>query len=68
MAVLRFLAGEVPEFKVQRQVTSTACSWAFTVIPLLIIATASKIGTLWKNADLERKKQIQKLVFPDGIF
>ena len=23
---------------------------------------------MWKNADLERKKQIQKLVFPDGIF
>ena len=34
----------------------------------MIIATASKIGTLWKNADLERKKKIQKLVFPEGIF
>ncbi|MBO5628362.1 MAG: recombinase family protein [Aeriscardovia sp.] len=37
------------------------------IIPV-IIATASKIGTLWKNADLERKKKIQKLVFPEGIF
>ncbi len=37
------------------------------MIPV-VIATASKIGTLWKKADLEIKKKIQKLVFPEGIF
>ena len=37
------------------------------MIPV-IIATASKIGTLWKNGDLELKKKIQNLVFPEGIF
>ena len=37
------------------------------MIPV-VIATASKIGTLWKNADLETKKKIQNLVFPEGIF
>ena len=37
------------------------------MIPV-IIATASKIGTLWKNSNLEIKKKIQKLVFPEGIF
>ena len=37
------------------------------MIPV-VIATASKIGTLWKKADLETKKKIQKLVFPEGIF
>ena len=34
----------------------------------VVIATASKIGTLWKTADLETKKKIQNLVFPEGIF
>ena len=34
----------------------------------VVIATASKIGTLWKKADLETKKKIQNLVFPDGVF
>lgn len=34
----------------------------------VVIATASKIGTLWKQSDLESKKKIQNLVFPDGIF
>lgn len=37
------------------------------MIPV-IIATASKIGTLWKNGDLGLKKKIQNLVFPEGIF
>ena len=37
------------------------------MIPM-VVATASKIGTLWKEGDLERKKKIQKLVFPEGIF
>ena len=37
------------------------------MIPV-VIATASKIGTLWKKADLETKKKIQNLVFPEGVF
>ena len=37
------------------------------MIPV-VIATASKIGTLWRNANLETKKKIQNLVFPEGIF
>lgn len=34
----------------------------------IIIANASNISTLWHNADLESKRKIQNLVFPDGIF
>lgn len=33
-----------------------------------IIATASNIRTLWHNSDLETKKRIQGLVFPEGIY
>ena len=36
-------------------------------IPVLI-STASNISTLWHNSDLETKKQIQNLVFPEGVF
>ena len=38
-----------------------------TLIPE-IIATASNISDLWKNGSLETKQEIQKLVFPEGIF
>ena len=34
----------------------------------IVIATASNISSLWHNADLESKRKIQNLVFPDGIF
>ena len=34
----------------------------------VIIANASNISSLWHNADLESKRKIQNLVFPDGIF
>ena len=33
-----------------------------------VIATASHISDLWHNGDLETKKKIQNLVFPNGIF
>lgn len=33
-----------------------------------VIATASNIKSLWHNSDLETKKQIQNLVFPNGIY
>ena len=33
-----------------------------------IIATASHISDLWHNGNLDIKKKIQKLIFPDGIF
>lgn len=32
-----------------------------------IIATASNIDSLWRDADLESQRRIQNLVFPDGI-
>ena len=38
-----------------------------SIIPT-IIATASNISSLWKNGSLEIKQDIQKLVFPEGIF
>ena len=34
----------------------------------VIIASASNISSLWHNADLESRRKIQNLVFPDGIF
>ena len=33
-----------------------------------VISTASNISTLWHDGDLETKRRIQNLVFPDGIF
>lgn len=33
-----------------------------------VIATASNIGGLWHEADLGTKKQIQNLVFPQGVY
>lgn len=34
----------------------------------IVIATASNISGLWHNANLENKRKIQNLVFPNGIF
>lgn len=34
----------------------------------MVITTASNISDLWHNADLETKRKIQNLVFPDGIY
>lgn len=34
----------------------------------MVIATASNISGLWQNADLESKRRIQNLIFPDGIY
>ena len=34
----------------------------------MVIATASNISGLWHNANLENKRKIQNLVFPNGIF
>lgn len=34
----------------------------------LVVATITNIRDLWHNGNLETKKKIQKLVFPDGIF
>ncbi len=34
----------------------------------LIIATSSNISNLWHQADLETKRKIQNLVFPNGIY
>ena len=34
----------------------------------MVIATASNISSLWHGSDLETKRRIQNLVFPDGIF
>ncbi len=33
-----------------------------------IVATASKLSTLWHDSDYETKQRIEKLVYPDGIF
>lgn len=33
-----------------------------------IITTASNISILWHNSDLETKRRIQNLVFPEGIY
>ena len=33
-----------------------------------VISTASNISTLWHDGNLETKRRIQNLVFPDGIF
>ena len=33
----------------------------------LVIVTCSKLGTLWKQGDLDIKRRIQNLVFPEGI-
>lgn len=33
----------------------------------LVIVTCSKLGTLWKQGDLDIKRRIQNLVFPGGI-
>ena len=33
----------------------------------VIISTACKLGTLWNEGDLETKRKIQNLVYPDGI-
>ena len=38
-----------------------------SIIPT-IIATASDISSLWKKGSLEIKQDIQRLIFPDGIF
>ena len=32
-----------------------------------VLVTCSKLGSLWESGDLETKRQIQELVFPDGI-
>ena len=32
-----------------------------------IIATASNISILWESGNLETKRRIQKLVFPEGV-
>ena len=37
-----------------------------TQIPI-IISTACKLGTLWHEGNLETKRKIQNLVYPDGI-
>lgn len=34
----------------------------------IVIATASNISGLWHNADLDSKRKIQNLIFPNGIF
>lgn len=36
-------------------------------IPMVIV-TASNISSLWHNADLESKRRIQNLIFPNGIY
>ena len=33
----------------------------------MVLVTCSKLGSLWENGDLEIKRKIQELVFPDGI-
>ena len=33
----------------------------------VIISTACKLGILWNEGDLETKRKIQNLVYPDGI-
>ena len=38
-----------------------------TQIPA-IISTACKLGTLWHDGDLETKRKIQNLVYPNGIY
>ncbi|MBR4499912.1 MAG: recombinase family protein [Paludibacteraceae bacterium] len=32
-----------------------------------VLVTCSKLGSLWDDGDLETKRKIQELVFPDGI-
>ena len=34
----------------------------------MIIATASNISSLWHNADIDSKRRIQNLIFPNGIY
>lgn len=34
----------------------------------VVIATVSKLGTFWRNGNLDLKKEIQKTVFPEGVF
>lgn len=38
-----------------------------TKIPL-VISTISKLGTCWRTGNIDLKKEIQKIVFPEGIF
>lgn len=33
----------------------------------VVIATACKLGTLWHDGNLETKRKIQNLVYPNGI-
>ena len=34
----------------------------------VVIATACKLGTLWHDGNLETKRKIQNLVYPNGIY
>lgn len=33
----------------------------------MVLVTCSKLGSLWESGDLETKKRVQELIFPDGV-
>lgn len=81
-AIIRFGLGEIPQSVYEIAINDVSekkaliqeeiDKWSLDLSNLEkqipeVIATASNIGTLWCSSDYASKREIQNLVFPDGI-